>query len=213
MQICCFARAKVPEKRWHSHFIIPAAMLETLDAYRKIVSRCKELFIQKAHDYGTSWRVLRPISIVDQIYIKAWRIRQIQETGKQQIADTIESEFIGIVNYGIIALVQQTLTASDAQDLPVAEASRLYDIHAASAEGLMLRKNHDYGEAWRAMSQQSFVDLILVKLLRVRQIINNDGRTTVSEGMDANFADMVNYAIFALINMHPEATGADAPGR
>jgi len=177
-------------------------MPDTISQYRSVVTQCKDLYIKKAQDYGTSWRVLRPVSIVDQLYIKAWRIRQIQETGNQKIADSIESEFIGIVNYGIIALIQAALPADGETELSGEEAKRLYEAHALEVETLMTQKNHDYGEAWRAMSQQSFVDLILVKLLRIRQILANDGKTQVSEGMDANFIDIVNYAIFALIKMH-----------
>jgi hypothetical protein len=177
-------------------------MPDTLAQYREVVNQCKELYVKKAQDYGTSWRVLRPISIVDQLYIKAWRIRQIQETGNQKIADSIESEFVGIVNYGIIALIQAALPADADTELSGEKAKELYEAHACEVENLMQQKNHDYGEAWRAMSQQSFVDLILVKLLRIRQILANDGKTIVSEGMDANFIDIVNYAIFALIKMH-----------
>ncbi len=177
-------------------------MPDTLSQYRGVVNQCKELYVKKAQDYGTSWRVLRPVSLVDQLYIKAWRIRQIQESGNQKIADSIESEFIGIVNYGIIALIQAALPADAEIELSGTEAKNLYETYALEIENLMLQKNHDYGEAWRAMSQQSFVDLILVKLLRIRQILANDGKTIVSEGMDANFIDIVNYAIFALIKMH-----------
>lgn len=176
-------------------------MTDTTTQYREVVNTCRDLYLKKAADYSTSWRVLRTISIVDQIYIKAWRIRQIQENGTQKIADSIESEFVGIVNYGIIALIQLSLGSSDDVDIPVEKAQELYDAEAGKIEALMLQKNHDYGEAWREMHQESFVDLILVKLLRVKQILANDGRTSVSEGMDANFADIVNYGIFALIKI------------
>jgi len=174
---------------------------DTLTQYKNIVARCKDLYIKKAKDYGTSWRVLRPISIVDQVYIKAARIRQIQETGNQKIGDTIESEFIGIVNYGIIALIQSSIPADAATELSAEEAKNWYELKAKEIEDLMLQKNHDYGEAWRDMSQQSFVDLILVKLLRIKQILVNEGKTIVSEGIDANFIDIVNYGIFALIRI------------
>ncbi|MBS1590397.1 MAG: DUF1599 domain-containing protein [Bacteroidetes bacterium] len=173
----------------------------TLTQYRSVATQCKELYTSKAQDYGTSWRVLRTISIVDQIYIKAWRIRQIQETGFQKISDSIESEFIGIVNYGIIALIQLQETDNENMDWSALEATEKYEVQAKRIEALMLQKNHDYGEAWRDMSQQSFVDLILVKLLRIKQILANDGQTQVSEGMGANFDDIVNYALFALIKM------------
>jgi hypothetical protein len=171
----------------------------TLQQYREVLTSCKSLFLRKASDYGTSWRVLRPISIVDQIYIKAWRIRQIQENGTQRIADSINSEFIGIVNYGIIALIQEAAGIDDEWDWPINQTTEAYEHEASKIEALMLEKNHDYGEAWREMSEESLVDLILVKLLRIKQIIANKGKTTVSEGADANFMDIVNYAIFALI--------------
>ena len=176
-------------------------MQDTIIQYRDIISRCKDLYIKKAQDYGTSWRVLRQISIVDQIYIKAWRIRQIQENGTQKIADTIESEFVGIVNYGIIALIQLSVPDETPTELSAEQAKHWYEIKIKEVEQLMLQKNHDYGEAWRDMSQQSFTDLILVKLLRIKQILANDGHTLVSEGMDSNFTDIINYAIFALIRM------------
>lgn len=173
----------------------------TEDQYQDVFSTCKTLYLNKVKDYGTSWRVLRPISIVDQLYIKAWRIRQIQQTGVQKIGDTIESEFIGIVNYGIIALIQLTLQSSENWELNAEKAEQYYAEEAGKIQALMLQKNHDYGEAWRDMSQASFVDLILVKLLRIKQILANSGKTIVSEGMDANFADIVNYGIFALIKI------------
>ncbi|OJW83032.1 MAG: hypothetical protein BGO69_03920 [Bacteroidetes bacterium 46-16] len=181
-----------------------ALMSHTLQQYRSVVNRCKDLFIKKAKDYGTSWRVLRPISIVDQIYIKACRIRQVQETGMQKIEDSIESEFIGIVNYGIIALVQSSLGKDASTELSAEEAQALYEQKAREVEDLMQQKNHDYGEAWRDMSQESFVDLVLVKLLRIKQILANDGQTIVSEGMDANFSDIINYGIFALIKIQEQ---------
>jgi hypothetical protein len=175
---------------------------ETLHQYQQVLQNCKSLFLRKAADYGTSWRVLRPISIVDQIYIKAWRIRQIQEKGVQRIADSIESEFVGIVNYGLIALIQDTAGNDTEIDWTVEQAAQAYEQEAQRVESLMIQKNHDYGEAWREMSQESLVDLILVKILRVRQIIANKGLTQVSEGIDANFMDMVNYAVFALIKIN-----------
>lgn len=181
-------------------------MTNTPDQYSSVISRCEDLYLNKAKDYGTSWRVLRPISIVDQIYIKAWRIRQIQEKGIQKIGDSIESEFIGIVNYGIIALIQMAIDPQADTELSYDEAKDWYKKEAGKVRELMLQKNHDYGEAWRDMSQQSFVDLILVKLLRVKQILANDGKTTVSEGIDANFADIVNYGIFALIKINEAKT-------
>jgi hypothetical protein len=181
-----------------------ATMTNTLTQYQSVVARCKDLYVKKAKDYGTSWRVLRPISIVDQVYIKAWRIRQIQELGQQKIGDSIESEFVGIVNYGIIALIQSSIPPDASTELSADEAKQWYELKAKEIEDLMQQKNHDYGEAWRDMSQPSFVDLILVKLLRIKQILANDGQTIVSEGIDANFCDIVNYAIFALIKIEEE---------
>ena len=175
--------------------------VDTLTQYREVVTSCREVFLKKAKDYGTSWRVYRTISIADQIYIKAWRIRQIQESGVQKIGDSIESEFMGIVNYGLIALLQLSLEQDIQGDLAIEAAEQYYDGQAARVEALMLQKNHDYGEAWRAMSQESFTDLILAKLLRIRQILANEGKTLISEGVDANFDDIINYAVFALIKI------------
>jgi hypothetical protein len=173
----------------------------TVEQYSAEVGKCTQIFVNKTTDYGTSWRVLRQISIVDQIYIKAWRIRQIQEQGRQLVADSVESEFCGIANYGVIALVQLALETDDRLDLPPQEAEVLYKRAMKNVEQLMLQKNHDYGEAWRDMSQQSFVDLILVKLLRIKQILANEGQTIVSEGVDANYMDIINYALFGLIKI------------
>jgi len=178
----------------------------TLLQYNSVLQQCRDLFLKKTEDYGTSWRVLRPVSITDQIFIKAWRIRQIQEKKVQLIADSIESEFVGIVNYGIMALVQEAAAADEDLEWQTGKALAAYDQQAEAVRQLMLQKNADYGEAWRQMSQQSFVDLILTKLLRIRQIIANDGKTVVSEGAAANFSDIVNYAVFALILMQ-EAAG------
>lgn len=173
--------------------------MSTIYQYDQAVNNCRDIFIKKAHDYGTSWRVLRMISIVDQIFIKALRIRTIQEVKQQKVADDIAGEFKGIVNYAVIALIQIDKGTYVVEDLPVEEASKVYDEKVEVARSLMENKNHDYGEAWREMSQESFVDLILVKLLRIKQIITNDGKTLISEGIDANFTDILNYSIFALI--------------
>lgn len=167
--------------------------------YDQAVESCKDIFLKKARDYGTSWRVLRTISIVDQIFIKAQRIRTIQEKGQQRIADDITGEFRGIVNYAIIGLVQLELGANEPEELAIDKVEALYNKHVGQSKRLMQDKNHDYGEAWRSMSQESFVDLILMKLQRIRQILVNDGKTLVSEGIDANYHDIVNYAVFALI--------------
>ena len=174
-------------------------MLNTRDQYDEVVKNCKEIFIKKVYDYGTSWRVLRMISIVDQIFIKAQRIRTIQELQEQRIADDIAGEFKGMVNYAVIALIQTDKGTSIAEDLPAIEAAELYDEKIRVAKELMQDKNHDYGEAWREMSQESFTDLILVKLLRIKQILIHEGKTLISEGIEANFTDIINYSIFALI--------------
>jgi hypothetical protein len=167
--------------------------------YDAIIGQCLDIFCKKTSDYGTAWRVLRPISIIDQIYIKAQRIRTIQEKGKQRIGDDIRGEFIGIINYGIIGLIQLELGSDAPDELDVTETITRYRHHADTARRLMQDKNHDYGEAWRSMSQESFVDLILMKLQRVKQILANKGQTLISEGIDANYFDMINYSVFALI--------------
>jgi hypothetical protein len=173
--------------------------MNTLYQYDKAVNSCRDIFIKKVYDYGTSWRVLRMISIVDQIFIKAQRIRTIQEVKQQRIADDITGEFKGIVNYAVIGLIQIDKGNYAVEDLSIEEATRLYDEKIALSKTLMQDKNHDYGEAWREMGQESFVDLILVKLLRIKQILSNEGKTLISEGIDANFLDIINYSIFALI--------------
>ena len=175
--------------------------MNTLQQYDTVLQHCREIYLKKTKDYGSSWRVLRPVSIVDQIYIKAWRIRQIQEKQVQKIEDSIESEFRAIVNYGIMAMIQLTMASDTDIQLSVESAEAYYNAQVEIIRHLMLDKNHDYGEAWRNMSQESFVDLILTKLLRIRQILANDGKTMISEGADANFADIVNYGIFALIRI------------
>lgn len=174
-------------------------MSNTNQQYDAAVQSCRDIFIKKTKDYGTSWRVLRPISIVDQIFIKAQRIRTIQEKGTQRIGDDIAGEFNGMVNYGIIGLIQLELTNNTVEDLPVAEVERLYSEKIAFTKGTMLDKNHDYGEAWRGMSQESYADLILMKLMRMRQILANEGKTLISEGIDANYVDIINYSVFGLI--------------
>lgn len=173
--------------------------MATSGQYDQVIEQCRRTFLQKTTDYGTSWRVYRTISIVDQIYIKAKRIRTIQEKKQQKIEDGIKSEFEGILNYAIIGLIQLELDPEAEEQVQVATVATLYDQKVAAAKQLMLDKNHDYGEAWREMSQESFTDLILAKLLRIKQIISNDGITLISEGIDANYFDIINYAVFALI--------------
>ena len=177
------------------------ASSDTSQQYDAIMAACKALFLSKTRDYGTAWRVLRPISVRDQIYIKALRIRTIQEKGTQRVGDAIDTEFIGIINYAIIGNIQLQLPDDAPEELNMEETTRLYEHQAAAAKLLMQDKNHDYGEAWRSMSQESFVDLILMKLQRIRQILINEGKTIISEGIDANYLDIVNYAVFALILM------------
>jgi hypothetical protein len=173
--------------------------MDTNQQYDEQVALCKEIFIKKTTDYGTAWRVLRTISVIDQIFIKAQRIKNLQETKVQMVSDDIASEFKGIINYGIIGLIQLENDTNDIEDLPVDTVSEWYDQKVQLAKDTMLAKNHDYGEAWRSMSEESFVDLILMKLLRVKQILTNQGKTLISEGIDANYTDIINYAVFALI--------------
>ncbi len=174
-------------------------MSNTIQQYDKVIGSCKDIFIKKTIDYGTSWRVLRPVSILDQLFIKAQRIRTIQEKGTQMVADDIRDEFRGMVNYGVIGLIQLELKDNPIEELPVELVNKWYDEKIGQTKSLMIAKNHDYGEAWRDMSQESFVDLILMKLMRMRQIIGNKGKTLISEGLDANYHDIINYSVFALI--------------
>ncbi|GAA4827816.1 DUF1599 domain-containing protein [Algivirga pacifica] len=169
--------------------------------YKAVISKCKALFEKKTSDYGTAWRILRLPSITDQIYIKAQRIRSIQEKGTQKIEDNLQGEFIGIINYSVMALTQLALEGDDRLELTTEEVMEHYEKHAQETMDLMLNKNHDYGEAWRQMRVSSITDIILMKLLRVKQIEENKGNTLVSEGVDANYQDMINYAVFALILM------------
>lgn len=168
--------------------------------YDDAVTDCCEIFLNKSRDYGTSWRVYRMISIADQIFIKANRIRTIQQKGQQRISDDILSEFKGILNYGIIGLIQlDHAELNETPDFNYDTLKLLYNEKIRLAKKLMQDKNHDYGEAWRSMSQESFADLILAKVLRIKQIINNKGITIISEGIDANLFDIMNYSVFALI--------------
>ncbi len=174
-------------------------MSPTNQQYDQAVRSCKDIFIKKTRDYGTSWRVLRTISIADQLFIKAQRIRTLQQNAEQRVGEDKSGEFMAMVNYGVIGLIQLSLHSDAVEDLAVAEVEKSYDEKIAVAKATMLDKNHDYGEAWREMSQESFVDLILMKLMRIRQILANDGKTLISEGIDANFIDIINYSLFALI--------------
>lgn len=176
-------------------------MSQTSLQYDQAVASSSDIFINKTKDYGTAWRVLRIISVVDQIFIKALRIRTIQDIGDQKVGDDIASEFKGILNYAVIGLIQLKMGDPKVEELEVKLVQDLYATNVHFAKSTMLDKNHDYGEAWRDMSQESYADLILMKLLRMRQILNNDGKTLISEGLDANFVDILNYSAFALIQI------------
>lgn len=175
--------------------------MDTAKEYVDVIGVCRQLFYLKTKDYGTAWRVLRTISIVDQLFIKVMRIRTIQETGVQKVADDVKGEFVGMVNYSIMGLIQIDKGNALIEEIPVERAIILYDQQAAIAKEVMENKNHDYGEAWRDMSLEGITDLILVKVLRMRQILANHGTTEVSEGIDANYIDIINYAVFCLIKM------------
>ena len=177
-------------------------MSKTVDQYNQVSDKCRDIFIKKTKDYGTAWRILRTSSLTDQIFIKANRIRTIQETGLNKVGEGIEDEFIGIINYSVMALIQLELhNEDDRLEIPADEVEALYTKHVDTTRDLMLAKNHDYGEAWRDMRVSSLVDLILMKILRVKQIEDNQGATLISEGIDANYMDMLNYAVFAMILM------------
>ena len=180
-------------------------MKNTAQEYDTIIAICRTLFINKMKDYGSAWRILRLPSLTDQIFIKAQRIRSLQENEVRKIDEDEKGEFIGIINYSIMALIQLELGVVDQPDLNTEKATALYDEKIKITKTLMEAKNHDYGEAWREMRVSSLTDLILQKLLRVKQIENNQGKTIVSEGIDANYQDMINYAVFALILMETAA--------
>ena len=176
-------------------------MQDTSKQYDTVINECRSLFVKKMADYGSAWRILRLPSLTDQIFIKAQRIRQLQENEVRKVDEGVISEFIGIINYSIMALVQLEKGVVENPDLNTEEATALYDKHSNSTKQLMMDKNHDYGEAWRDMRVASLTDLILQKLLRVKQIEDNKGKTIVSEGIDANYQDMINYAVFAMIHL------------
>lgn len=175
---------------------------KTIGEYKQVISACKEVFEKKTKDYGTAWRILRLPSITDQIFIKAQRIRSIQEKGEQKIDDGIINEFVGIINYCLIAMIQMKLSESDSMEMKCEEILPLYDDAVDETVNLFLDKNHDYDEAWREMRVSSITDIILMKLFRVKQIENNEGKTLVSEGVRANYQDMINYAVFCLIKLN-----------
>jgi len=175
--------------------------LDTQKEFREVLHLCRELFARKLHDYGAAWRIMRPASITDQIYIKANRIRTLETTGEAMVDEGIVPEFIGLINYSLIGLIQLELGPAAQEDLGLEQALQLYDRHALGALELMLRKNHDYDEAWRLMRVTSYTDLILMKVFRTKQIENLGGKTLVSEGIAANYTDILNYAVFALIKL------------
>lgn len=199
----------------HSHFTIPAKASKgfagilifatmaanTSEQFDEQIKHCRNIFEKKTTDYGTSWRVLRPKSLTDQLFIKAQRIQTIEEAAHKMVDEDERSEFIGLVNYAVIGLIQLKLKDDNRLEISANEALQLYDFEVAEIKQLMLAKNHDYGEAWRDMRVSSFTDLILMKLLRIKQIEDNAGKTLISEGIDAGYRDIVNYAIFALIKL------------
>lgn len=176
-------------------------MQQTSKQYDEVIEKCRSLYSNKLKDYGSAWRILRLPSLTDQIFIKAQRIRQLQENSTRKVDEGEVSEFMGIINYSVMALIQLEKGVVEQPDLSIEEAVKLYDKHVSITKQLMEDKNHDYGEAWRDMRVSSLTDLILQKLLRVKQIEDNKGKTIVSEGIDANYQDMINYAVFALIHL------------
>lgn len=180
-------------------------MQQTSAEYEEVIDQCRSLFRDKSKDYGTAWRILRLPSLTDQIFIKAQRIRGLQENREQKIDEGQESEFIGIINYALMGLIQLEKGVAEQPDIDAAEALDLYNAQVQITKTLMENKNHDYGEAWRDMRVSSLTDLILQKLLRIKSIENNKGNTVVSEGIDANYQDIVNYAVFALIHLNSKS--------
>lgn len=179
-------------------------MKDTKQQFEHVISICRDVFSKKLHDYGVAWRIMRPSSITDQIFIKANRIRSLEVKGVSMVNEGIRPEFIGIVNYGIIGLIQLELGYAEKEDINEQQALELYDKYAKNALELMLAKNHDYDEAWRSMRITSYTDLILMKIYRTKQIEELNGKTLISEGIDANYMDMINYSVFGLIKLEFE---------
>ena len=177
------------------------ATMNTEEQFRGVVAECRSLFEKKLHDYGASWRILRPSSLTDQLYIKAKRIRSLEVKGESLVGEGIRPEFVALINYGIVGLIQLAKGYADRVDITPTEALALYDHYAAEALALMIRKNHDYDEAWRSMRVSSYTDLILTKIERIKEIEDLDGHTLVSEGVDANYMDVINYAVFGVITL------------
>lgn len=179
-------------------------MEKTLAQYDRALQQCRSIFQKKTRDYGTAWRILRPSSLTDQLFIKAKRLRSIEESGEQKVEDAIDDEYIGLVNYGLLALIQLELPEDSPLELEYDFVNDRYEQAVQSTRDLMIAKNHDYGEAWRDMRISSLTDLILMKILRIKQIEDNEGKTLISEGLDANYRDIINYALFAMIKLEEE---------
>jgi hypothetical protein len=177
---------------------------KTSEQYDRVINTCKDIFFKKNEDYGTAWRILRPSSLTDQLYIKAKRIRSIEEKEEMKVKESIDAEFIGIINYCVMALIQLESDHYEGDDMPLDELEDRYDYWVENTKALMMDKNHDYGEAWRDMRISSMTDLILMKLLRIKSIEENDGETLISEGLEANYQDILNYAAFSLIKIEEE---------
>lgn len=178
-----------------------ATLAHTAKQFDEVIAECRELFINKTKDYGTAWRILRTSSLTDQIFIKAQRIRTLEEKGVSRVGEGIHEEFVGIINYAVMAIIQLQQEHEMGLELGVEKVTELYDYQISETKALMMKKNHDYGEAWREMRVSSFTDLILMKLLRIKQIEDNSGQTLVSEGVESGYRDILNYAVFALIQM------------
>lgn len=179
-------------------------MVNTEEEFAKTIAVCRALFEKKTRDYGTSWRILRLPSLTDQIFIKANRIRSVQETGVNRVGEDLRDDFVAMVNYAVMALIQLNIPDNTPLELPLDQALALYDKYLQQTVNLMLQKNHDYGEAWRQMRVGSMVDLILMKLLRIKQIEDNDGKTLASEGVEGGYMDIINYSLFCLIRMQEQ---------
>lgn len=186
-------------------------MKSTLRQYDDIMDKCLTVFRQKQQDYGTSWRIFRPSSLTDQLFIKAKRLRSIEEKGQQLVNDPVEGEYMGLINYSILAIIQLGLSEEDPLDLPTNTVIQLYQQEIALTRALLEQKNHDYGEVWRELRLSSITDLILAKLLRIKQIEDNDGITVASEGRVGNYRDIINYAVFALILLQEQTSASIKP--
>lgn len=180
-------------------------MADTSKQFDEVIIECREIYSKKMKDYGSAWRILRASSLTDQIFIKANRIKTIEKVGESKVEEGVRPEYIGIINYCIMALVQLELGDAPDDKMELEKGLDLYDLHATAAKDLMMNKNHDYGEAWREMRISSYTDLILMKILRTKQIENNAGKTLISEGIDANYLDMLNYAVFAMIRLNEKS--------